>query len=94
MMTASLRGSCYLPEAGGYIKYYLIKNAILFENICVISYGVMVKKKNRRRGQTLEHSAVFDITTRHKKAIAIIEKLIYGQVTPCTLHDVVYDLIS
>ena len=77
------------------LEYYLTQSPHPFKtgNINYICYGVEVRMKKRMEDDYCEIETVDNIFSSRDKAIDFLAKLANEKVTPCTLKDIVSDML-
>jgi len=81
-----------LTDAAGRLRsfeyYVLVEEAMVGQTFCCESYGVRVTDGSG------DEAAVPNITTSTRRIDELMELLVRGGVTPCTLRDVVEDWLA
>ncbi len=77
------------------LEYYLTKSEHPFKtgNINYVCYGVEIRMKKENENEYCEIQATDEIFSSKEIAINFIDKLADGLVTPCTLENVVSDML-
>lgn len=75
------------------LNYQLIESEFVVDGVVVDGFGVKIDKTDSN-GTMIDSSSVENITANRQKAVHFLKMLVGGQVTPCTLTELVEDFID
>ncbi len=75
------------------LNYQLIESEFVVDGVVVDGFGVKIDKTDSN-GTMIDSSLVENITANRQKAVHFLKMLAGGQVTPCTLTELVEDFID
>lgn len=85
-----------VKEQGLLLDYYLTLRSHSFKtgNIRFVCYGVRIVMKSQNDNSFIEENTVNNIFSSKAKALEFIYHLADERVVPCTLEDIVSDMLS